>query len=260
MVMYMNKTSETEATVHRILQDRVTQLLQDQATEESLAAAGGREPSIFDHLCRVQSLLCYQLIRLFDGDIRMCGQAEALIPTLYVWNKQLLESAKGSLAYPERFLTSTPSDVNFSGNTVNTAGSPVFSPKAVWRAWIVAESVRRTWQVASVVQEVYQFLKRGWAECPGRIPSTMRTALWDAPSAYSWMRGFSGGKDPLLVPMATLEEVCLRISPTEVDDFNMTIIRIYAMEKVDHWLEEAKYNEPHLLSGLESMLGPDLTG
>ncbi|KAI0458785.1 hypothetical protein F5B21DRAFT_459423 [Xylaria acuta] len=208
MTMYMSKTCETEATVHRILEDRVSQLLQDQAVEASLGNASGDGLSIFNRLSRVQSLLCYQLIRLFDGDIRMRGQAENLIPTLFSWNKQLLESAKESLGHPERFLASSPFDLNPQPNASYATGSSSLSPKAVWQAWIIAESVRRTWQATNVVQAVYQFFKRGWAECPGHLPSTLRRALWDAPSAYSWTKELRGGKDPLLLSSEQFSESC----------------------------------------------------
>ncbi|KAI0489812.1 hypothetical protein F4859DRAFT_167993 [Xylaria cf. heliscus] len=201
MTMYMSRNRETGATVHRILEDRVSQLLQDQEIEASLLGnADGGGLSIFNHLSRVQSLLCYQLIRLYDGDIRMRGQAESLIPTLFLWNKQMLESAKDSLGHPERFLVSSPFGESLQHDTSDATGTSALSPQAVWQAWIIAESVRRTWQATNIVQEVYQFFKRGWSECPGHLPSTMRKALWDAPSAYSWTRELGGGRDPLLLP------------------------------------------------------------
>ncbi|KAI0419195.1 hypothetical protein F5X98DRAFT_335504 [Xylaria grammica] len=253
MTMYMSKTRDTEATVHRILEDRVSQMLQDQAVEASLGNASGDGLSIFDHLSRVQSLLCYQLVRLFDGDIRMRGQAEVLIPTLFLWNKQMLESVKDSLRRPELFLVSSPFNVNLPPNTSQTTASSLFPPKAVWRAWIIAESVRRTWQVTNIVQEVYQFFKRGWSECPGRLPSTMRKTLWDAPSAYSWTRELKDGKNPLLIPLVGLEEILPQISPVEVDDLNLAAIGLYGMEKVDQWLEEKGPGRLPLLSSLGSV-------
>ncbi|KAI1133686.1 hypothetical protein F5Y10DRAFT_228344 [Nemania abortiva] len=258
---YIGKTRENECTVHRILEDRVAQLLQDQAVEVSLGTASGDGLSIFDRLSRVQSLLCYQLIRLFDGDIRMRGQAEALIPTLFLWNKQMLESVKDSLGRPERLLVGSPYDPNLLPNASasSMAGSPASSPKTVWRAWIVAESVRRTWQAANVVQEVYQFFKRGWSECPGRLPNTMLRALWGAPSAYAWMRELGGGKDPLLVPIVKLEEMLPQITPAELDDFSIATIGLYGMEKVDHWLEEKRRDKSQFMPGLNALLQGGLT-
>ncbi|KAI1276204.1 hypothetical protein F5Y07DRAFT_144473 [Xylaria sp. FL0933] len=255
MAMYLGKTRDNEVMIRQILEDRVSQLLQDQAVATSLDInSSGSGLSIVDHLSRVQSLLCYQLIRLFDGDIRMRGQAEALIPTLFLWNKQMLETAKENLGRPELFLVSSPFDVNLSPDVSNITGdNTVSSHKAMWRAWIVAESVRRTWQAANVVQEVYQFFKRGWSECPGRLPSTMRKALWDAPSAYSWTRELSGGKNPLLVSLVGLEQMLPQISPAEVDDFNIAGIGLYGMDRMEQWLEEKGNYRPQLLSGLESM-------
>ncbi|KAI0431015.1 hypothetical protein F5Y09DRAFT_208282 [Xylaria sp. FL1042] len=256
MATYMGKTRDNEAVIRQVLEDRVSQLLQDQAVATPLGISGsGNGLSIVDQLSRVQSLLCYQLIRLFDGDIRMRGQAEDLIPALYLWNKQMLETARENLGRPELFLASSPFDVNICPGAPEVTGgdNTVFSQKALWRAWIVAESVRRTWQATNVVQEVYQFFKRGWSECPGRLCSTMRKALWDAPSAYSWTRELNGGKNPLLVSLVTLEEMLPQISPADVDDFNIAGIGLYGMDRMDQWLEEKGHYKPQLLSGLESM-------
>ncbi|KAI0553295.1 hypothetical protein F4679DRAFT_571047 [Xylaria curta] len=231
MTMYMNKTRETEFTVHQILENRVSQLLQDQDVEASLGNASGGGLSIFNHLSRVQSLLCYQLIRLFDGDIRMRGQAESLIPTLFLWNNQMLDSAKDSLAHPERFLVSSSFDPNLQPNASNIPRSSSLSTNLAWQVWIIAESVRRTWQTTGVVQSVYQFLKRGWSECPGRLPSTLRRGLWDATSAYSWSNALRGDRDPLLLLMVNFDEICSRV-PDDVDDYNTAIIGIYDMERV----------------------------
>ncbi|KAI0525854.1 hypothetical protein F5B22DRAFT_256519 [Xylaria bambusicola] len=255
MATYMGKTQGNQATVRQILEDRVSQLLQDQVVAASLGteASNGSGLSIFAHVSRVQSLLCYQLIRLYDGDIRMRGQAETLIPTMYLWNKQMLESAKGSLGRPELFLTSSPFEVDGSIDAA-VGGCPLVSPKAVWRAWIMAESVRRTWQATTVVQEVYKFFKDGWSECPGRLQSTMRRALWDASTAYAWARELGADKNPLLVSMAKLEEVLPQITPAEVDDFNIACIGLYGMERMDRWLEEKGRFQPQLLSSPENML------
>ncbi|KAI8956159.1 hypothetical protein F4801DRAFT_4338 [Xylaria longipes] len=245
MTMYMSKTRETEPTVYRILEDRVSQLLQDQDVEASLGNTNGDGMSIFNRLNYVQSLLCYQLIRLFDGDIRMRGQAENLIPILFSWNKQMLESAKDSLGHPERFLASSPFNPSPQPNASTATGSSSLSPKAIWQAWIIAESVRRTWQATNVMQATYLFLKCGFSECPGHLPSTLRRALWDAPSAYFWTKELSGGKDPLLLPMVRLEELFSRIH-VEVDDFNMATINLYGMEQVDQWLEGKSHSRPQL--------------
>lgn len=253
MAMYKSKTHDNEITVHRILEDRVSQLLQDQAVEASLGNASGDGLSVFDHLSRVQSLLCYQIIRLYDGDIHMRGQAEALIPTLFLWNKQMLESAKDSLEHPERFLTGSSFDFNILPTASSATETSSSSVKTIWRAWIVAESVRRTWQVTNVVQEVYQFFKRGWSECPGRLPNTMCKALWSAPSAYSWTRELRQGKDPLLVNILDLVEKIQEISPAELDDFSTTTIGLYGMEHFDRWLEWKGHDQPLHMPELENI-------
>jgi hypothetical protein len=252
MAMYMSRTRGNEPIVHRILEDRVSQLLQEQAVEASLGNGGEGGTNIFDRLSRIQALLCYQLIRLFDGDIRMRAQAEALIPTVSLWNREMLETVKDNLGRPERFLICSPFDEHLLRGGPDTAESPLSSAKTVWRAWILAESVRRTWQATSIVQGVYQFFKHSWAECPGRLPSTMRKTLWEAPSAYSWARELRDGKDPLLVPTARLEVLFACTSPAEVDAYNMASFRLYRMEKADQWLEEKETSKLQFLRGWES--------
>ncbi|KAI1811463.1 hypothetical protein GGS20DRAFT_562761 [Poronia punctata] len=225
ITMYNNKTPETESTVYRILEERVAQLLLQEDQGEDKA-------NVFNHLSRVQALLCYQVIRLYDGDIRMRAQAEALIPTMFLWNKRMLETAKDSLARPELFLVSSSP----SSSTPLMGPGSYSSPKATWRAWIVSESIRRTWLVTNIVQETYQFLKREWSECPGRLPTTMRKTLWDARSASSFLREGTG-TDPLLVSMGRLDTVLGHTLPAEVDDFNVAALALYGMERVERWLE-----------------------
>lgn len=253
MTMYMGKTRETEAIVHRILENRVSQLIQDQ---DIVGASGGEEAmSVFDHLSRVQALLCYQLIRLFDGDIRMRAQAEALIPTMTQWNKQMLEAVKDNLGRPERLLAASPFDTDQLRHIYSfgaTTPSPSASKAILWHAWILAESVRRTWQT-NVVQEVYLYFKRSWAECPGRLPTTMLKTLWDAPSAYAWTKELAEGeRDPLLVSTVRLEALFERVSPLEVDEFNLVSLGLFGMEMLPQWLDGKGGGRARLLSEWEN--------
>ncbi|KAI1416793.1 hypothetical protein F5Y13DRAFT_100643 [Hypoxylon sp. FL1857] len=236
--------AEARATALRVFDDRVVQLLQDQALETSL----GKQMDIFDHLSRVQALLTYQTIRLFDGDVRMRAQAEDLVPTLFLWTKQLLDSAKENLTRPSRFLADIANSAsNYSscfgygpGSTSSSGSGAGCSEDTVWRAWILVESVRRTWLVSNYLQEIYLYMKRGWGNCPGRMTITMRGGLWDAASSYAWSRKCRE-QDALFLPTTGTEKLFYERCPEDIDEFSLFIVELsYGVDRIERWLGESK--------------------
>ncbi|KAI1650581.1 uncharacterized protein F4817DRAFT_326684 [Daldinia loculata] len=225
--------ADTRATMACVLEDRVTQLLEDQTFEASLRAGQGMDT--FDHICRVQSLLTYQAIRLLDGDIRMRAQAEALIPTLFLWTQQLLDNTKNSLTQPARFLA------NIAASYPIVA---ISEDAVLWKAWILVESTRRTWLVANYLQETYLHMKRGWSECPGRVPNTMHGRLWDATSAYAWAKGCRE-IDTVLISTQRTEKLLYETNPEDLDEFSLLIVELrYGTERIEKWIEDSKRRKP----------------
>ncbi|KAI8964379.1 hypothetical protein F5Y11DRAFT_94762 [Daldinia sp. FL1419] len=235
--------ADTRATTARVLEDRVTQLLEDQAFETLMAA--GKTMDIFDHISRVQSLLTYQTIRLLDGDVRMRAQAEALIPTLFLWTRELIDSVKNSLTQPAAFLASVAASYPTSANSQDGV---------LWKAWILVESTRRTWLVANYLQETYLYMKRGWSECPGRVPNTMHGRLWDATSAYAWSKACYE-VDTVILTQRT-EGLFLETRPEDLDEFSLLIVELrYGMERIERWMEESRSRkEQSLLDGTSNIL------
>ncbi|KAI1134363.1 hypothetical protein F5Y05DRAFT_233800 [Hypoxylon sp. FL0543] len=236
--------AEARATALRILDDRVVQLLQDQALETSL----GKEADIFDHMSRVQALLTYQTIRLFDGDVRMRAQAEDLVPTLFLWTKQLLDCAKESLTRSSRFLADLASSNAGSssgfgfgaGSTSSHSSGAGCSEDAVWRAWILVESVRRTWLVSNWLQEIYLYMKRGWGNCPGRVTITMRGGLWDAATPYAWSKACRE-QGALFLPTTRTDSLFYERCPEDIDEFSSFVVEIsYGVDKFERWLGESQ--------------------
>ncbi|RYP73542.1 hypothetical protein DL771_003581 [Monosporascus sp. 5C6A] len=217
MTMYLAKNSKTEDITRQIIDDRVTQLLQEQAIETSL----GSPLDVFAHLSRVHALLTYQVIRLFDGDIRMRAQAEALIPTLNFWAKEMWEETKRTSAEGRSFLSWDESESDVS--------------TATWRTWIIVESVRRTWITAGYMQNTYMHLKQGWSECPGRIAFTMRKGLWELQSAYAWSRACESHNALFLLPSQS-EKLFTETLPSDVDDFSHAVLIItFGSERMERW-------------------------
>ncbi|RYP21575.1 hypothetical protein DL765_002211 [Monosporascus sp. GIB2] len=233
MTMYVAKNSKTEDLARQIIDDRVTQLLQEQAIESSL----GSPLDLFAHLSRVHALLTYQLIRLFDGDIRMRAQAEALIPTLHLWAKEMWEEAKRTSAEGRSFLS-----WDEFGSDISTA---------TWRTWIVVESVRRTWITACYMQNTYMHLKQEWSECPGRIAFTMRKGLWDLQSAYAWSRACESHSALFLLPSQS-EKAFTETLPSDVDDFSHAVLTItLGLERMERWRGDMTGKTPSLLSSTD---------
>ncbi|EAQ88832.1 hypothetical protein CHGG_05451 [Chaetomium globosum CBS 148.51] len=83
--------------VLQIIQNRVDKLL-TQYPQPDLATLDGISPACLldtpTHLARTQALFTYELITLFDGDIRARVEAERHATTLILWCRQLLESAQ----------------------------------------------------------------------------------------------------------------------------------------------------------------------
>ncbi|KAI0840691.1 hypothetical protein F5Y06DRAFT_261545 [Hypoxylon sp. FL0890] len=234
--------AEARATALRILDDRVVQLLEDQALETSL----GKETDIFDHLSRVQALLTYQTIRLFDGDVRMRAQAEDLVPTLFLWTKQLLDCAKENLTRPSRFLA----DIANSNSSSSSSSGTAYSEDAIWRAWILVESVRRTWLVSNWLQEIYLYMKRGWGDCPGRVTITMRGGLWDAASPYAWSKACRE-QGALFLPTTRTDSLFYERCPEDIDEFSTFVVEVsYGVDRFERWLGESK-ERAALLEGLD---------
>ncbi|ORY66319.1 uncharacterized protein BCR38DRAFT_483956 [Pseudomassariella vexata] len=175
---YLHRTPQTGDVVLGIFEERVAQLLEDQALMDSLSGGIGSDPSTgldldqnlylsldtAAHLARAQALAIYQTIRLFDGDIRMAAQAEMHI-------------RRCSCGSSRQMWDSTISSFSCRDNTLNTTSMDL------WSGWIFVERVRRIWIVTTTVQQIYLTLKHGWYRCTGATKFNMREELWDAESA-----------------------------------------------------------------------------
>lgn len=87
-VLYANKTPANEALVFRNMERNVDNLLQLEFVD-----------SVEEHLARVQALLLYQSMRLFDSDIRQRSLAEAIMPLFEQWTDLLADLRDASLEF-----------------------------------------------------------------------------------------------------------------------------------------------------------------
>ncbi|KAJ5998537.1 hypothetical protein N7451_006347 [Penicillium sp. IBT 35674x] len=150
LAAYGTKTSETEDLIFRILESKTT----------SLVAQDHHTSTMPQLLAAVHALMLFQIIQLFDGDIRQRSLAEQHMDTLRIWAFQL-QVRTGELI-----------------------------PALTWQDWILAESARRTIIFAMLIEGVYLTLKTG--SCPNVkamsvLPFTSETTLWDLSTSASWL-------------------------------------------------------------------------
>ncbi|KAK6612825.1 transcription factor cys6 protein [Botrytis cinerea] len=118
-------------------------------------------------LAAVQALLLYQMIRLFDGDIRLRAHAEFDEPNATSWAAQL----NNMICHDHQNMVFDPNSTEMSIVTTGIDSN--------WNSWLVNESIRRTVLVTFMLNGVYNFLKLGYYT-PTKSPQcfTAQAALW----------------------------------------------------------------------------------
>ncbi|RFU33069.1 hypothetical protein B7463_g3262, partial [Scytalidium lignicola] len=102
---YLHKTASNEQFVFQIIEDRAKQLLAEHGinTVDSLPENTSTRSASLDsleHIARVQALLIYQALGLYDGDIRLRHLAENHIPVLNSWIQQMVEHSSQAQGRP----------------------------------------------------------------------------------------------------------------------------------------------------------------
>ena len=100
--------------------------------------------------------MVYQIIRLFDGDIRQRGFAERQMRRLDEWTTSLRHRMNEAVT-----------------------GESIQSP---WRTWLFYESIRRTILTSMLVSALYTFIKEGYCDMIPRmsqVPVTPNMELWN---------------------------------------------------------------------------------
>lgn len=225
---YLRKTTTNERVVAQIFEDRATQLLQDYAvaSDETREGQTGAVPVVSDsleHIARVQALLLYQFIGLYDGDIRMRHLAESHIPVLYSWVQQMFEHYSKTTYAGSTLDSQTIRDLaSFDSVESFVRNSDHFA----WYEWITAETIRRTTIIACGVQTLYIVLQQGGTiPCQKNILYTPNKGLWEAESSMDWEK-LCSETDATLVQTADSNQVLTTLGPAGVDDFAMLILQI----------------------------------
>jgi hypothetical protein len=261
LAAYHTASPKTKPIALRIIESRANKLVSQ--AQNDMPIEGISPAFLLDtltHLARTQALFTYQLIRLFDGDIRSRAQAERHMETLDTWCKQMVESAQLDCSAADLFsaatgLSTVGSTTGGSSTSTNPFSLPEpgqTSPPSLHQAWLVSESIRRTFLAATFTQVGYNNLNQGWSDCPGGLAFTPQGGLWDAEGGYEWLRvvkglrkegggsGDGGGGSPwLMVQSLESWSILERAAPGDVDEFTVAVLEItYGVETVEKWCYE----------------------
>jgi hypothetical protein len=172
----------------------------------------------FDLLARVHALLLYQIIRLFDGDIRARVSAEATRPALETASDELFKHVRlHEDPFPDitggSFLHDTNNmNVNDPSSTAITdvtrpgldshfdllqkplrgaGAAPSEAIAKFWRTWLWQESARRTFLMVAFFMQAYRLINREpMVGCDGKLHLchmfTISAHLWRANDAFEF--------------------------------------------------------------------------
>ena len=231
LASYIHRTSANTDTVLQIVEDRSNDLLRengailDRVGAERWVDGGEQDVDLFAQLIRLHALMVYQIIGLFDGDIRSRHVAEGHMAVLDSWAGKLFHSAAKALSNTHAAAT----------HLVGCLPTPSTYSQQQWYLWILSESIRRTWLVAVSLSPIFSALQQRWAPCPGGVMYTNRSGLWNAASATEWE------KQCLERNVAFLQRFeCARLfddaKPADIDEFGTAILDItFNEELVEKW-------------------------
>jgi hypothetical protein len=236
---YLHKTASNEQRIFQIIEDRAKQLLAEHhmpSADSFLSSVSNTSSSVtldsLEHLARVQALLIYQVICLYDGDIRLRHVAESHIPVLNSWTQQMVDHASHAVCLGGSVISSGHEQtvVGFGLSDVAQCEN------LLWYSWVIAESIRRTWLVASGIQGTYLVMQQGRTiPCQGGMMFTTRKGVWEAQSARAWEK-LCSEVNVGLMQVAETDKLLTEVAPDDVDDFAMLILRAtFSEERLDRW-------------------------
>jgi hypothetical protein len=110
-----------------------------------------------DNLLALQALILYQVIRLFDGDVRQRANAEQHLELLDSWTLHLHQNYSQVLTMPG---------------------------KESYGHWVLVESIRRTTMVSVLLRSLYCVMEDGYCQLVPlmcTLPVSNTAQLWKAP-------------------------------------------------------------------------------
>jgi hypothetical protein len=222
---YLHKSVASEHMLFRIIEERVLSLV-----EEGVPSPGISPQSVdtLEYLGRVQALLIYQCIGLYDGNVRLRHLAEKHIPVLDMWMTNLLQHTS-QVPNCGSSLLAPPN------NPISLMSFTTPSETLLWYSWILTESIRRTWLVIAGLHGIYKLISHSTSTCMGGTMFTTRRGFWEAPSAAVWEKRctdtYAG-----MVRLTEVDKMFALVPKEEICEFARTVLSCtYGVEQVEKW-------------------------
>jgi hypothetical protein len=231
LAAYIHRTPANIENVLQIVEDRSNDLLRengavlDKIGAEEWTDGGEQDIDLFAQLTRLHALMVYQIIGLFDGDIRQRHVAQGRIAVQESWAGKLFHSAGKAL----------PNTHAVATHLVGFLPKPTTYSQQQWYLWILSESIRRTWLVAGSIPRVFLALQQLRSPCPGGVMYTNRSGLWNAESATEWDEQCLG-KDVAFMQRFECSRLFEDAEIADVDEFGMAMLDMtFNGELLDNW-------------------------
>ena len=236
LTSYIYRTPANTDTVLQIVEDRSNHLLRengailDRVAGEEWVDGAEQDVDLFSQLTKLHALMVYQIIGLFDGDIRSRHVAEGHMAVQDSWARKLFHSAAKVLSNTHTVAT----------HLVGWLPTLSTYSQQHWYLWILSESIRRTFLVAASLSPIFSALQQRWAACPGGIMYTNRSGLWDAASATEWEKQCLGKNVAFLQRFE-----CARLfddaEPADIDEFGTAIMEMtFNEELLEKWRDRSR--------------------
>ncbi|KAH7134442.1 hypothetical protein EDB81DRAFT_870988 [Dactylonectria macrodidyma] len=226
---YLSKTDKTSDMIHRLIDEKADKLVSSHIN-------GGQGIDTLEDIGRVQSLFIYCTIRLFDGGIRQRHLAEQHLPILHDWTKEMFQNAVRATMDDTLLFCNPLTYYSSQFNTEPSIPCQVSSEELLWHAWILSESVRRTWCMSMGIQASYELLKTGSGPCYGGLLVTTRRGVWDAETAFAWTKTCAE-RSVGFVHRNETEKLMTETKADEVDVFALALMEIDAgPERMERWM------------------------
>lgn len=235
LASYIHRTPANTDTVLQIIEDRSNDLLQENGAVlnmvgvEEWADGGEQDVDLFTQLTRLHALMVYQIIGLFDGDIRSRHVAEGHMAVQNSWAGKLLHSAAKALSNTHTVAT----------HLVGCLPRPSTYSQEQWYLWILSESIRRTWLVAVSLSPIFSVLQQRWSACPGGVMYTNRSGLWNAASATEWEKQCLG-RNVAFLQRFECAKLFDDAKPADIDEFGTAMLDMtFDRELLEKWRDRS---------------------
>lgn len=252
--LYMNRNASNSKMILSIIENRVADLL---ASEQPNSAT--------ECLARLQALILYQTIRLFDDDTSARVAADLTMPVLqssltyFLENIHLEDTLTHLNNLPINLLIEEPSPSSSS-----------FNSKDHWQSWIFEESARRTMFLSHLLIRIWEILRflsnedeknnktakhgkdhgnKKQLTCDGRLGLThcwwywyLSSHLWEAQTRYEFALAYTE-KNRFMIRDLDFTEFLELGSPDDVDMLSKMVLSVLmGKEALQEWFLERGSN------------------